>query len=218
MADGSSRQPPRAPTAEGRGYDVLDKWSSPSFDDATRAALAPRLGPPPAPSFFDAETFAALEAACARLLATPRGDPPLANWIDADVAESRGEGFRHPDMPPLQETWRQGMAGLQAQARRRFAATFAELTEPQQDAVLRSIQEGDAPGDGFPGGDPGRFFTHVLLKAAAAHFYGQPAAWNELGYGGPASPRGYVRLELNRRDPWEAPFARAPSPVRKPAP
>jgi hypothetical protein len=24
-----------------------------------------------------------------------------------------------------------------------------------------------------------------------------------VGFGGPASPRGYVRLGLNQRDPWE---------------
>ena len=31
-----------------------------------------------------------------------------------------------------------------------------------------------------------------------------PTAWNEIGFGGPASPRGYVRMGLDRRDPWEA--------------
>jgi len=31
-----------------------------------------------------------------------------------------------------------------------------------------------------------------------------PASWNEIGFGGPASPRGYVRMNFDRRDPWEA--------------
>ena len=35
-------------------------------------------------------------------------------------------------------------------------------------------------------------------------YYAHPTAWNEIGFGGPASPRGYVRLDKNRRDPWEA--------------
>ena len=26
----------------------------------------------------------------------------------------------------------------------------------------------------------------------------------EIGFGGPASPRGYVRMNFDRRDPWEA--------------
>jgi hypothetical protein len=25
-----------------------------------------------------------------------------------------------------------------------------------------------------------------------------------MGFGGPASPRGYVRLDADKRDPWEA--------------
>ncbi len=35
-------------------------------------------------------------------------------------------------------------------------------------------------------------------------YYAHPTAWNEIGFGGPASPRGYVRMQLDRRDPWEA--------------
>ena len=34
--------------------------------------------------------------------------------------------------------------------------------------------------------------------------YSHPKAWNEIGFGGPASPRGYVRLDGDRPDPWEA--------------
>jgi len=32
----------------------------------------------------------------------------------------------------------------------------------------------------------------------------QPAAWSEVGFRGPASPRGYVRHGFDERDPWEA--------------
>jgi hypothetical protein len=35
-------------------------------------------------------------------------------------------------------------------------------------------------------------------------YYSHPTAWNEIGFGGPASPRGYVRMGYDRRDPWEA--------------
>ncbi len=35
-------------------------------------------------------------------------------------------------------------------------------------------------------------------------YYAHPAAWNEIGFGGPASPRGYVRMDFDQRDPWEA--------------
>ena len=49
-----------------------------------------------------------------------------------------------------------------------------------------------------------QFFKSVLLQEAVGVYYAHPAAWSEIGFGGPASPRGYVRMQANRRDPWEA--------------
>ena len=49
----------------------------------------------------------------------------------------------------------------------------------------------------------GGFFLHHLLKHVVAVYYAHPAAWSEIGFGGPASPRGYVRLQPNRHDNWE---------------
>ena len=189
------------------GYDVLQKWWSMSFDSVTRRVLEQRLNEPPPPRFFAAREFATLQAACARLLATPLGTPPIANWIDADVLGGRGEGFRHPDMPPLQDAWRTGLRGLEAEAVRRHGRSFAALDGERQDETLRALHSGDVDPALFGSLPVQRFFRHVLLKSAAAHFYAQPQAWNEIGFGGPASPRGYVRLELDRRDPWEAPLS-----------
>jgi hypothetical protein len=194
------------------GYDVLAKWDTPSFDAPTRAVLDQRLHAVPAPQFFDAREFGVLQHACARLLATPVGAPPLANWIDADVFAGRGEGFRNPDMPSLRDCWRKGLAVLEAEARRRHDAGFAELAGAQQDDTLRALQRGEADPENLARIPVQRFFTHVLLKAAASHFYAQPQAWNEIGFGGPASPRGYVRIALGKRDPWEAPLREGGGP------
>jgi hypothetical protein len=35
-------------------------------------------------------------------------------------------------------------------------------------------------------------------------YYSHPHSWSEIGFGGPANPRGYVRMYYDRRDPWEA--------------
>ncbi|KQX56587.1 hypothetical protein ASD40_04085 [Paenibacillus sp. Root444D2] len=32
----------------------------------------------------------------------------------------------------------------------------------------------------------------------------QRVVWSEIGYAGPAYPRGYVRTQLGQLDPWEA--------------
>lgn len=44
-----------------------------------------------------------------------------------------------------------------------------------------------------------------LLAAIVKIYYAHPAAMSEIGFGGPASPRGYVRLGADRFDGWEAP-------------
>jgi hypothetical protein len=73
-----------------------------------------------------------------------------------------------------------------------------------QDAVLGDIQAGRVEAPEWADLPPARFFKDVLLKAAAGFYYAHPDAWSEIGFGGPASPRGYVRLGFDQRDPWEA--------------
>lgn len=189
------------------GYDVLAKWNSLSFDAATRRVLDRRLAAPPPPRFFTAAEFAVLEAAIARLLPQPerRRPVPVAAWIDARLADEAGEGYRDERLPPLPDCWRLGLAGIDAEAKRRHAAAFAELPAAAQDGVLRRVQAGEASDpEAWRGLDPHRFFRDVLLRTAAALHYAHPDAWSEIGFGGPASPRGYVRLGFDERDPWEA--------------
>jgi hypothetical protein len=54
-----------------------------------------------------------------------------------------------------------------------------------------------------------------LLKTLVSIYYAHPEAWNEIGFGGPASPRGYARLGMDRRDPWEAEEVNAHTTERK---
>lgn len=188
------------------GYDVLAKWESPSFDDKTRAALAKRLQNPPPRRFFSSDEWRQLEAVVSRLLPqSDRAHPiPITPWIDARLAEGQGEGFRDANMPPQEDVWRRGLAGLEAEAQARFATPFAVLSADRQDEVLRRVQAGEIASTGWAGLDPVRFFRDALLKSVAGLYYAHPAAWSEIGFGGPASPRGYVRLGFDERDSWEA--------------
>jgi hypothetical protein len=81
---------------------------------------------------------------------------------------------------------------------------FRELPINQQDAVLRAIQHNDVRSASWQGLPAKLFFSSVLLREVVSVYYAHPAAWSEIGFGGPASPRGYVRLGFDRRDPWEA--------------
>lgn len=189
------------------GYDVLDKWDTPSWNPQTRAVVDRRLHRVPERRFLAPCEWATLEAVCARLVPQPdrSEDPvPIVPWIDQKLHENQGDGFRYDNMPPLRQAWRLGIAGIEKEAHRRHHRGLAELAAEQQDGILRAIQRGEVKGDLWEELPPERFFTSTLLSTVVSVYYAHPAAWSEIGFGGPASPRGYVRLGPDQRDPWEA--------------
>lgn len=189
------------------GYDVMAGWDSPSWDDTTREVVRRRLEEVPERRFFSVDEWRTLVAVCVRLIPQPdrpRDPVPIAPWIDQKLAQNRGDGTRHEEMPPLREAWRLGLRGIDEEAQRRQGRTFAELQESDQDAVLRAIQEGEVEGGAWEQLPAKRFFSSMLLKNVVATYFAHPAAWSEAGFGGPASPRGYVRMGIGQRDRWEA--------------
>lgn len=196
--------PPRAPYAD---YDVLAKWNTTSWDAQTREVIRKRLVEIPERRFFTEAEWRTLESICARLVPQPeRSNPiPIVPWIDEKLHHDRRDGFRYEDMPALREAWRLGLEGIDEESRRQFGTEFRSLLGANQDTVLRTIQAGEVHGGAWTCLPAQRFFTTVLLKEVVGEYYAHPAAWSEVGFGGPASPRGYVRLGLNQRDPWEAP-------------
>ena len=43
----------------------------------------------------------------------------------------------------------------------------------------------------------------LLVQDAVDAYYAHPYVWDEIGFGGPAYPRGYMRLEHGMPEPWE---------------
>jgi hypothetical protein len=66
------------------------------------------------------------------------------------------------------------------------------------------MQRSELTGEAWGGMPCGMFFEHRVIPDITHAYYAHPVAWSEIGFGGPASPRGYVRMGLDRRDPWEA--------------
>jgi hypothetical protein len=187
------------------GYDVLAKRQSSSWNEKTRQVIDARLALPREPRFLSPEEFRTLDAVCGRIVPQPAERPPvpLAAMVDAKLHENSGDGYRDHRLPPLREAWRQGLTGIEAEARRRHNVGFAQLDAAEQDALLRAVQDGKIGGD-WGGMPPAVFFAKRLLFDIVTQYYGHPTAWSEIGFGGPASPRGYVRMDFDRRDPWEA--------------
>jgi Gluconate 2-dehydrogenase subunit 3 len=188
------------------GYDVLAKRRTPSWNEKTREVINDRLAIPREPRFLSPALFAILDAACRRIVPQPTDRPPvpLAAHVDTKLYENKLDGFRYAQMPEQGEAYRQGLAGLEEAARARHGQGFATLGAEAQDAILTGAQQ-DKLSAGAWGGMPSKmFFEHRLMLDTVTAYYAHPTAWTEMGFGGPASPRGYVRMGLDRRDPWEA--------------
>ncbi len=187
------------------GYDVLAKRDTPSWDEPTRRVIDARLATPRAPRFLSRPEWLVADALLRRILPIDEDAVPLVALLDAKLLADNGDGFRDADMPYMREAWQRGLAALDADAAANHPGRgFAALGGDEQDALLRRMQAGEASGDPWHAIDPKKFFTRRVLVDVPALYYGQPAAWNEIGFGGPASPRGYLRLEGDRHDPWEA--------------
>lgn len=188
-------------------YDVLAKRDLPSWNDVTREVVDARVArDPERHSFCNDAEWRNLKALCARIVPQPqdRPPPPVAALVDEKLAENAGDGFRPADLPPLREAWRKGLAALDREARREGVPRFADLEASAQDDLLRRVQAGEVAAAAWDGLPPAAFFKGRVLPDIVAAYYALPCAWNEIGFGGPASPRGYVRMTYDRRDPWEA--------------
>lgn len=188
------------------GYDVLRKRDTPSWNEQTREAVDERLGMDPERHvFFNDLEWRILRALCLRIVPQPEGrDPPIAAMIDEKMAKGAGDGYRHADMPPMREAWRLGLAALDDEAQHRYDSPFYMLGGEQQDSVLKHVQEGEVESPAWTSVPAKEFFSTRILPDIVKSYYSLPCAWNEIGFGGPASPRGYVRMGYDRRDPWEA--------------
>ena len=183
------------------GYDVLRKKNGPSWNDPTTRAIEARLSVPDQPRFFNQTEWRTLRAVCDRIM--PQEAVSLAAQVDARMLSGRTDGYRYPGMPKQGDAWRRGLAALEEAAQRDRGTAFASLDAAAQDAMLRSMQEGSFRADALADMPAKGFFTSRVLPDIVNAYYAHPAGWNEIGWGGPASPRGYVRLQNGRRDPWE---------------
>ena len=188
------------------GYDVLAKRWTPSWNRQTREAVDRRLAVPREPRFLTAGEFAILKAIADRIVPQPPGrDPiPVAALVDNRLFQGEQDGYRNAGLPPEREAWRRGLKALDAEARAAYGIGFVPLAEYSRDDLLRQAQAGKLTNPAWEGMRCDVFFRDRLLPDIVRAYYSHPTSWSEIGFGGPASPRGYVRMGWNRRDPWEA--------------
>ena len=187
------------------GYDVMARRDTMSWNEQTRRVIDERVGIENRPLVLDTAQWAILEAVCDRIMPQPAGreSVKLAAYVDQRLSKGKLNGYRYKGMPLPNEAWRRGLAALEEAALRDHGRGFTVLTGADQDALLRAMQHGTFRAEALGTMPATEFFMSHVIHDITGAYYAHPIAWNEIGFGGPASPRGYVRLDLDRRDAWE---------------
>jgi hypothetical protein len=190
-------------------YDVLEQASH--WDEATRRVVLDRVERMPPIRFFDEREVATLGAFCDLVLAQD-SEPrvPVLAMIDEKLYEKRADGYRYQDMPSDQQAWREVARMLDAAAAEQGAEGFGAAEREAQLRIVGRFAEGELDWEGLP---VTKAWGTVMRDVLGA-FYSHPWAWNEIGFGGPAYPRGFARLGAGQREHWESPPEFELDPVR----
>jgi gluconate 2-dehydrogenase subunit 3-like protein len=208
----------KTPQMHGRypDYDVFEQAGH--WDEVTRRLVEHRAAEVPPVRFFTATEASALRPFC-DLVTAQDAEPriPVFEMVDAKLYEGKLDGYRHADMPDDTETWRLVARGLDEAARRRGAQSFATASGDEQMEICEDFSTGELEG-GVWDDLPCSKAWSVVMRGVLSEFYSHPWAWNEIGYGGPAYPRGYMRLAAGEREPFEAEEVGGEDPVRSTGP
>lgn len=188
-------------------YDVLsqaDHW-----DPVTRAVVRARVDEVPEIRFFTAREAAALRA-LTDVLTAQDAEPriPVVNFIDDRYARGESDGYQYENMPDDDVAWRLVARGLDEEASRRAdAPSFAAVDAGVQRAIVADFARAALSEGAWDELDVKRAFA-LVMRVTLSCFYSHPWAWNEIGFGGPAYPRGYSRfgsprLQPAERESWE---------------
>ena len=191
------------PQGQGRfpGFDVLDQ--SHMWDDVTAGVVLARLKLPNMLSFFTPREVG-IAVPMLDLLLGQDGEPrvPVLPLIDARLSTGETDGWHYDDMPEDGRAWRDTLAHLDEDAHTRHHAGYAELAPADQARLLQDVQDRATGGTSWHD-VPAKHVWGLWTRYACAAFYSHPWAWNEIGFSGPAYPRGYLNPGINARENWE---------------
>ena len=181
------------------GFDTLGQAGH--WDPATAELVRTRVGQRPPVAFFTAA-----EAACAavllNLLTGQEDDPeiPVLEMVAERLEAGETDGWRYSDMPQDGQAWRDTLACLDADAAGRCGTTFAAAPEKDQLTLIQAVQ--DLKSCDWHGLNAAHVWS-LWTRYACTALYAHPHAWDEIGFPGPAYPRGYKNAGVGKLEPFE---------------
>lgn len=173
-----------SPQMHGRypDFDVMEDRAH--WDGVTRALLEQRVSEPPECQFFTPQEQRTMGALFDEILAQDN-EPrvPVLQMVDAKLHAREFDGFRYAQMPDDDQTMRIVAAHMEG---------LADLDAERRHAQVKLFAEGKLEWEEFDS----KLAWSVVTRLAAAAFYSHPWAFNEIGFRGPAYPRGYMRRNM----------------------
>jgi hypothetical protein len=199
-------------------YDVLEQ--SGHWDEATRKVVLDRVENVPEIRFFDALEARTLKAFC-DVVTAQDSEPriPVLSYVDDKLHSGRLDGYQYYDLPDDRELWKLVARGLDEEAQRRGAPSYADAGDELRGAIVADFADSKLHGGVWGAFSVSRAWT-ILTGHIVQAFYAHPWAWNEIGFGGPAYPRGYSRfgsphLDKAEQEEWEGEEYDARDPARE---
>ena len=182
-------------------WDVLsqaDHW-----DDVTRKVVFERVEKVPPFRFFDERERRTLKAFCDVVTAQDE-EPriPVLSMVDAKFHAGELDGYQFAGMPDDRDVWRIVARGLDETALEAGDHDFAAASPEVQRQIVERMSKGELSGGSWDQLDVSTAWS-VVTRAMLSAFYSHPWAWNEIGFSGPAYPRGYAALGPGGVEGWE---------------
>jgi hypothetical protein len=193
------------------GFDVTDQAKH--WDQVTQDLVLSRLEAPQQTFFHEKERVIA--RSLLNLLTGQQDDPrvPVLEMIEARLAAGETDGWRYDDMPEDGQAWRDTLGYLDDDSQARCGVPFAEAPEKDQLQLIQSVQ--DLGSNDWHGLNATRVWS-LWTRYACTALYSHPLAWNEIGFSGPAYPRGYKNAGVDKLEPFEVRDARpSGDPIRE---
>lgn len=185
-------------------FDVLEQQGH--WDDATRDVVLDRVQNVPPFRFFTREEIDTLKAFC-DVVTAQDSEPrvPVLSYIDEKLHGGVGDGWQYFDLPGDGETWRRLARGLDEEARALAFDSFEQAPVEAQVGIVHRLSKAELHGGVWETVNVGRLWK-VAMRYVVQAFYSHPWAWSEIGFGGPAYPRGYGAFgspHLGETESWE---------------
>ena len=196
-------------------YDVLSQVGH--WDDVTRRVVEDRVQNVPPIRFFTEAEAHTLKAFC-DVVTAQDAEPriPVLSYIDEKLFDGKRDGWQYYDLPDDDKLWRLVARGLDEEAAQAGSASFGDASLEAQVEIVHRFSRAKLNGGTWDTVNVARAFK-VAMRYVAQAFYSHPWAWNEIGFGGPAYPRGYAAFgspDLGEREHWEGVEAAEYDPVR----